>query len=50
MLLGIDSLLHRAYASVDPAALEGIGDRVESFPGLVAGAIDAAWKTEAVTA
>lgn len=49
-LLGTDALMHRAYAGIDPTVLDGLGDRAESFPGLVAGAVDAAWKTEAVTA
>ena len=50
LLLGTDALVHRAYASIDPTALSGLGERAESFPALVAGAVDAAWKTEAVTA
>ncbi|ANH93159.1 type I-E CRISPR-associated protein Cas7/Cse4/CasC [Streptomyces sp. SAT1] len=50
VLLGSDALIHRAYAGIDPSAVDGLGDRAESFPGLVAGAVDAAWKTEAVAA
>ncbi len=49
-LLGTDALLHRAYAGIDPTVLDGLGERAESFPGLVAGAVDAAWQTEAITA
>ncbi|WP_053914460.1 type I-E CRISPR-associated protein Cas7/Cse4/CasC [Streptomyces sp. SCSIO 75703] len=50
VLLGGDALLHRAYAGIDPSALDGLGDRSDSFPGLVAGAVDAAWKTQDIAA
>ena len=49
-LLGTGDLLHCAYAGIDPTALEGLGERTKSFPGLVADAVGAAWQTEAVSA
>ncbi|MEU9707100.1 type I-E CRISPR-associated protein Cas7/Cse4/CasC [Streptomyces sp. NPDC047967] len=50
VLLGTDALMHRAYAGIDSGALDGLGVRTESFPELVADAVDAAMKTEAATA
>ncbi|WP_432148931.1 type I-E CRISPR-associated protein Cas7/Cse4/CasC [Streptomyces sp. bgisy029] len=50
VLLGTDALMHRAYAGIDSGALDGLGVRTESFPELVADAVDEAMKTEAATA
>jgi CRISPR system Cascade subunit CasC len=42
-LLGTSGLVHSAHAGVDDIAWDGLGIRADSYPALVAGALDAAW-------
>lgn len=49
-LLGASGLLHSAYAGVDDTDRKGLGTRADSYPGLVAGALAAAWPTSGSTA
>ncbi|TDC78269.1 type I-E CRISPR-associated protein Cas7/Cse4/CasC [Streptomyces hainanensis] len=42
-LIGASGVLHSSHAGVDDNNREGLGDRADSYPALVAGAIAAAW-------
>lgn len=42
-LLGTSGLVYSAYAGVDETDQDGLGTRADSYPGLVTGALAAAW-------